>query len=470
MSDPVIVCPVIVWLRRDLRLTDHPALAAASARGGPVVPVFVWDEDDGPWMPGAASRWWLHHSLKALAEDIAARGGRLILRRGPPERELPRLAAEIHAKTVLWTSRYEPMEREREARVGRALSALGLEPREMTGTLLFEPGSIRSDSLRPYQVFTPFWRAALKRPEPPPPLAAPAHLPQPVIMAESLPLETLGLLPAIPWWRGMAETWIPGEAGALNRLDTFIGNGAIGNYDAERDRPDLGGTSMLSPHLAFGEISPRLIWHRIAPHRNGAGPETFLKQLGWREFSYHLLHAHPDLPDRPLKREFEAFPWQPDERRIEAWRRGQTGYPIVDAGMRQLWHTGWMHNRVRMIVASFLIKDLLVPWQTGEEWFWDTLVDSDLAINAASWQWVAGSGADAAPFFRVFNPVLQGEKFDPHGHYVRRWVPELAGLPDAHIHRPWKNPPLVDHGAARLRALDAFAALRTNPASRTPGA
>lgn len=465
--------PTLVWFRRDLRLADHPALAAALARGGPVLPVFVLD-DRPPWAPGAASRWWLHHSLAALSDDLAARGGRLVLLRGAPEEELPRLATAIGAGAVMWNRRPEPPERDREARLGRALAGTGIEAREFPGDQLFEPGSVRSREGNPFQVFTPFWRAALASPPPAMPLPASPSLP-PVAAPPGLALDELGLLPRIGWWRGMADTWRPGEAGAQARLDTFLADG-LDAYASLRDRPDVTGTSMLSPHLAFGEISPRQVWHAVAARPATAGSETFLKELGWREFSRHLLAAFPGLPEAPLKREFAAFPWQPEPAGIEAWKRGLTGFPIVDAGMRQLWHTGWMHNRVRMIVASFLVKDLLAPWRLGEDWFWDTLVDADLAANAASWQWVAGCGADAAPFFRVFNPVVQGEKFDPRGRYVRRWVPELAGLPDLAVHRPWEAPPLVlrdagvslgrtypapilDHGAARKRALAAYQAV-----------
>lgn len=453
----------IVWLRQDLRLADHPALAAAITRGGPVLPVYVLDEGDA-WAPGGASRWWLHQSLAALKDAL---GGALVLRRGKPEEVLPSLVAETGARAVLWNRRYEPHEAAREGRVGRALSAAGIDTRIFPGSLLFEPGSVLSKGGNPFQVFTAFWRCALSLPEPAKPIAAPRHIPAPAIIPAS---DDLGLMPRLHWWQGMAAQWQPGEAGAAARLRAFL-DGAVETYAVMRDRPDEEGTSRLSPHLAFGEISPRQVWHAAMAQPDSTGRETFLKELGWREFSYSLLATHPDLPHRPLRREFEAFAWASDDAGLEAWRKGMTGYPIVDAGMRQLWQTGWMHNRVRMIVASFLVKDLLLPWATGEEWFWDTLVDADLAANAASWQWVAGCGADAAPYFRVFNPVLQGEKFDPHGRYVRRWVPELAGMPDPHIHRPWEAPPLmraglkyplpvVDHGTARKRALAAYQGLK----------
>lgn len=460
--------PTIVWLRQDLRLSDHPALAAAS---GPVVLAFVLDES-GPWRPGAASRWWLHRSLAALAEDVAAKGGKLVLLRGPAAEELPRLAAALGAVAVHWNRRWEPGEPERETLLADRLRQSGVAARVFAADLLFEPGTIRTREGRPFQVFTPFWRNALSVPPPPPPLPAPAALPTPAQIPDGLPLDALGLMPALGWWRGMAEFWTPGESGAAARLAGFLANGLDG-YAQARDRPDQTGTSLLSPHLAFGEISPRQIWHAVHARPRGVGAETFLSELGWREFSHGLIATHPRLDHEPLRREFADFPWIEDDAAFAAWCRGKTGYPLVDAGMRQLWHTGWMHNRVRMLVGSFLVKDLLLPWQKGERWFWDTLVDANAAANAASWQWVAGCGADAAPYFRVFNPVLQGEKFDPHGAYVRRWVPELADLPDACIHRPWEArplalaqarvklgvtypTPLVDHATARQRALAAY--------------
>ncbi|HLO75733.1 MAG TPA: deoxyribodipyrimidine photo-lyase [Magnetospirillum sp.] len=462
----------LVWLRQDLRLSDHPALAAAP---GPVVLAFVLD-DNGPWRPGGASRWWLHHSLRALGTAVAAKGGRLVLLRGDALSEIPRLAAELNAGAVHWNRRWEPGEPEREAELSRRLSAAGIQPRAFAADLLFEPGSVRTKTGQPYQVFTPFWRAALALPEPPRPLPAPAILMPPPQVPDGLSVDALGLMPTIPWWQGMAETWQPGEAGARANLTAFLDDG-LDSYDRRRDRPDQPGTSMLSPHLAFGEISPRQIWHAVRARPPGSGADTFLKELGWREFSHSLIATFPDLATQPLQPAFAAFPWHHDEAAFAAWTRGRTGFPIVDAGMRQLWATGWMHNRVRMIVGSFLVKDLLLPWQQGERWFWDTLVDANAAANAASWQWIAGCGADAAPYFRVFNPVTQGEKFDPSGAYVRRWVPELAGLPDQYVHQPWQAPPLilagarvklgitypapmVDHGAARLRALAAYGEIK----------
>ncbi|HSV29700.1 MAG TPA: deoxyribodipyrimidine photo-lyase, partial [Candidatus Omnitrophota bacterium] len=330
--------PVLVWLRQDLRLADNAALAAAIDRGGPVVLAYVLD-DWGPWPLGSASRWWLHNSLARLAEAVSAKGGMLVLRKGRAEDELPRLAAEIGAAAVQWNRRYEPHERERERRVGKALAGQGVEARDFPGNLLFEPGSVVSREGRPFQVFTAFWRCALGLPTPAAPLPAPERIPAPARAPASLPLEALELLPKIAWWRGMADAWLPGEEGARTRLAEFLGD-RLDNYAAMRDRPELPATSRLSPHLTFGEISPRQVWHAVAARSDAAGAETFLKELGWREFSYALLAAQPDLPDKPLKREFADFPWVEDEAGFDAWRQGLTGYPIVDAGMRQLWQTG----------------------------------------------------------------------------------------------------------------------------------
>ncbi len=461
--------PVLLWLRRDLRLADNPALCAALATGRPVVPVFVLDETSpDQWAPGGASRWWLHHSLAALAADLAGRGARLVLRRGTFAEVIPRLAAETGAVEIHAGIPTEPWARAAYRRVIAALGSVKLHA-HLT-TLLHHPDEIRTLAGTPYGVFTPFGRACRAQLAVPMAQPAPARIPagpQPA----SDDLAAWNLLPRTPDWAGGLRTaWTPGEAGAQARLAAFVAEG-LGQYRAHRDLPGCDGTSRLSPHLAWGEISPRQLWHA------GAACEKFRDEMLWREFAAHLLWHHPTLPDTPLRAEFAAMPWRDDPAALRAWQRGQTGIPIVDAGMRQLWQTGWMHNRVRMIVASFLVKHLLLPWQHGEKWFWDTLVDADLAQNAASWQWVAGSGADAAPYFRVFNPLLQGRKFDPDGAYVRRFVPELAALPDNVIHAPWEAPslllagagvrlgttyphPVIDLAAGRARALLAFAGLR----------
>ena len=443
--------PILVWLRRDLRLADNPALTRAAAQG-PVILAFCRD-DTGERSLGQASRWWLHQAL--------ARLGPVTLARGRAESEIPRLAAACGARAVYWNRSADPDLRAAEDRVEQALR---LECRIFPGDTLFPPGSVRTRQGGQFQVFTAFWRAALALPAPDQPLPVPPGLT--VQSGPGLSPEALELMPKRPWWHGLAEQWQPGEAQAADLLKRFLA-GPVARYHHDRDRPDRPATSRLSPHLAFGEISARQVWHAAQSAPPGDGTETFLKELGWREFSRHLLARHPDLADQPLRPEFRAFPWQDNPERLRRWQRGQTGYPIIDAGMRQLWRTGWMHNRVRMIAASFLIKDLLIHWRAGEQWFWDTLVDADSANNAASWQWVAGCGADAAPFFRIFNPQTQGEKFDPDGTYVRSWVPELAHLPASLIHQPWKAgriagypPPVIDHAQARLQALAAFKGLR----------
>lgn len=463
-----MTAPSLVWLRQDLRLSDNPALTEAAKRG-PVVLAYIHD-DSGPWPLGGARRWWLHQSLEALDRDVRARGGLLLVRRGKAEQLVPALARDIRAETVFWNRRWEPEERRIETAVAQRLREDGVAFRDHPASLLFEPGKVLSREGRPLQVFTAFWRAALATAAPLPPLPAPSHLTAPAFAPgrgpdQGVGVADLGLMPEHDWWRGLAQAWRPGETQALRALQEFL-DGPIPDYAVRRDFPARPATSRLSPHLAFGEITPRQIWHAVQTRPPSAGADTFLKEVGWREFSYSLLARHTDLAETPLHPEFREFPWCEDEAQAEAWRRGKTGYPIVDAGMRELWATGWMHNRVRMIAASFLVKDLLLPWQLGQSWFWDTLVDADLANNAASWQWVAGCGADAAPYFRVFNPVLQGEKFDPCGQYVRRWIPELRHLPDALIHKPWQAPrserpdaypaPIVDHATARDRALAAL--------------
>lgn len=464
----------LVWHRLDLRLADNPALERAAARGGAVIPVFLWaPEEEAPWAPGAASRWWLHHSLAELAAALARRGSRLIVRRGPTAEALLALAAETGARAVFWNRRYEPAIRDRDREVERRLRAGGLAAESLPGNVLFEPGTVLNRGGKAFQVFTAFWRACLAMPEPGPPLPAPAALGAPRRWPRSMRLSELGLLPEIDRAGGMRETWRPGESGAADEMEAFL-RGRVTRYPKDRDRPGQRGTSRLSPHLHFGEISARQVWDAVRNAAGAAAPaaEAYLRQLVWREFSQHLLFHNPALPREPLRPEFRAFPWRLDEGMLRAWTRGKTGYPLVDAGMRELWRTGWMHNRARMVAASFLVKHLLIPWQEGAAWFWDTLVDADLANNTMGWQWSAGCGADAAPYFRVFNPALQGAKFDPRGDYVRRWVPELASVPDAWIHQPWKAPPpllagagvrlgrdyprpVVDHAAARHRALAA---------------
>ncbi len=469
---------IIVWFRRELRLSDHPALMAAVETGAPVIPVFVLDDETpGQWRPGGASRWWLAQSLRALQHDLEGAGSRLILRKGNAEQVLLALAREVKASAVYFTRGYEPYQPAQEARLKRSLDASGVECRRFGGHLLIEPEKHQNKTGEAFRVFSPFYKALRRLDEPGSPLPAPNKLPPPGAWPRSELLAALELEPSHPDWAGgLRETWIAGEAAAHARLRAFI-DSILRGYGKQRNIPGIDSTSRLSPYLSFGEISARQIWQGVLTASEAAGTpqlaESYLREVVWREFSYHLLFHFPHLPDRALRPEFEAFPFQHDHAGLRAWQRGMTGYPIVDAGMRQLWQTGWMHNRVRMMTASFLIKDLLISWRTGIAWFWDTLVDADIANNSASWQWVAGCGADAAPYFRVFNPVLQGLKFDPDGAYVRRFCPELSKLPSEFIHKPWEADeatlkragvvlgqtypkPVVKHDEARARALAAY--------------
>jgi deoxyribodipyrimidine photo-lyase len=460
-----------------LRLSDHPALHAASKSGAPVICLYVLDEASGTRPLGGAARWWLAQSLRALQAQLKAKGAALVLRRGKAASIVPDLARERQARGVFWNEIAQAPHLAIADQIAKALAGIGVEAKTFPGDLLAAPKAIRNKDGRGLRVFTPFWRRLLSMGDPPAPLPAPKSLTS-VDGIASEPLESWKLEPSKPDWSGgLRETWKPGEATAQARLKAFLDHG-IQSYADNRDHPDRPATSALSPHLRFGEISPRQVWHAArfaaAEHpKLAGGVDKFLSELGWREFCRHLLFDVPDLATRNLQYAFDAFPWRHDEAARAAWQRGRTGYPIVDAGMRELWHTGVMHNRVRMVVASFLVKDLLIPWQEGATWFWDTLVDADLANNTLGWQWTAGCGADAAPYFRIFNPVSQGEKFDPNGDYVRRWIPELKKLPNAWVHKPWEaHPrvladaeielgrtyprPIVDHQQARARALKAL--------------
>ena len=475
----------VVWFSQDLRLADNPALAAALDRGAPILPVYILDDDDaGDWKLGGASRWWLHKSLEALRADLKQRGADLILRHGPAEQVIFDLIAETGADAVYWNRRYEPLTIARNERLKAALGHKGVQARSFNGALLHEPWTIQTKAGGPYKVFTPFARALRDAGAASPGAAAPKSIPFPSKRPNSDDLDQWALLPTKPDWAGgMREAWTPGEASAREQLDDFC-DGAVEHYASGRNRPGIAGVSRLSPHLHFGEISPRQVWAAVSAagvarggHHISSDAETYLSEILWREFAHHLLFHFPEMPTKAMHPEFEAMPWSDAHKPLEAWRRGLTGYPIVDAGMRELWTTGWMHNRVRMIVASFLIKHLMIDWRVGEAWFWDTLVDADLPANAMNWQWVAGCGADAAPYFRIFNPMLQGEKFDTDGAYVRRWVPEIAGLPDKLLHTPWAakaidlkdagielgrtySRPIVDHEFARKRALAAYRDIR----------
>jgi len=478
--------PSIVWFRRDLRLRDNEALQAALSLGGAVIPVFILDPAaEGRWLPGGAARWWLHGSLAALARDLEARGSRLVLRRGESVEQLRDLVDVTGASAVCWNRVHEPASRALDEKVAAALAESGVAVRIGAGQLLFDPETVRSRGGGPFKVFTPFWRhcANLERPQPVD-AAVPRSLPAPVRWPRSDVLESWMLRPCRPDWAAeFRESGEPGEAGARRRLAAFVEK-AMDGYRAQRDLPACDGTSRLSAALHFGELSPRQVWAEVeaASRESGVmprsrGAQVFLDEVGWREFAHHLLHHFPATPERPLREEYATFPWERDAALQEAWRRGRTGYPIVDAGMRQLWRTGWMHNRVRMIAASFFVKQLLQPWTDGAAWFWDTLVDADLANNTLGWQWSAGCGADAAPYFRIFNPVLQGERCDPDGAYVRRWVPELARVPAEFIHRPWEAEPgalaaagvrlgdeyprpVIEPAAGRERALRALESWR----------
>ena len=469
--------PIIVWFRNDLRVSDNPALAEASKRAK-VVPIYIHDPQDGSSFPlGAASKWWLHNSLDALSHRLKKLGCPLLLRKGKTKDILLGLAKETGAKVVHWNTRYLHHEVDMDSDISGKLEALGIEVCSYPGFLLSEPWEIHNQSGFAFKVFTPFWKHCLEKLNPATPLPAPIAVESMENPPQSQAIEDLGLFPKIEWYGGMDEFWNPGESGAQANLASFIAD-IFRAYSSSRDIPGTRGTSRLSPHLHFGEISPRQIWHAL----KGTGiigwkNSQFLAEVGWREFAYHLLHAFPETTCHPLRPEFQHFPWEPDDRLLHAWQKGMTGYPLVDAGMRELWATGWMHNRVRMVVASFLIKHLLQDWREGAKWFWDTLVDADLASNTLGWQWTAGCGADAAPFFRIFNPTSQAQKFDPRGTYIHKWIPELRSLKPPALFEPWKVPPLelgmagielgktypvpvVNHPEARQKALDAYEATK----------
>ena len=484
----------IVWFRQDLRLDDNPALAAA-ARQGPVIPVFLDPGDEDKWEPGLASRWWLAKSLRCLDGELRRLGSRLVIRRGPAVSALMEISSSQGVQKIFCNRRYEPSAARRDQQIQRSLAEAGIGLELFSSTLLFDPDAVLNQAGEPYKVFTSYWNRCLQLPQSAEASAEPAVLQSPRRWPESIALTDFTPQLEQVWADGLEHCWQPGAAHAIKMLEQFL-HGPIESYITNRDLPGVAGTSRLSPHLHFGEISPRRLWTAVRQvTQSSAQPgnpgmrqsaEAFLRQIVWREFAYYILHHFPLSPEQPSHSEFRKFPWRRDERSLQAWKSGLSGYPMVDAGMRELLHTGWIHNRVRMLVASFLTKHLLISWQTGAQWFWERLVDADLANNTFGWQWAAGCGHDAAPYFRIFNPVLQGQKFDPQGKYIRRWIPELAGVPDKWIHQPWAAPaaalkaarvrlgkdyprPIVEHTAARARALSAFAFVREMKASRQVG-
>ena len=463
----------IMWFRQDLRVKDNPALNAACDMGK-IVPVFIYDDTapNGRDL-GGASKWWLHHALASLDKCLQSH---LQIFKGDPREILPALMKQYDAKAIFWNRCYEPWQINRDKEIKRHIVEAGYEAYSTNGSLLWEPMKVLKKDGTPYRVFTPYYRKGCLNLAPPRyPKAPPARITYSDVNKEDDGLDALNLLPNIPWDSTITSMWKPGEEGAADNLSHFIQHAAR-SYKDGRDIPSLNGTSRLSPYLHFGEISPNQVWYAVKDQfgdTEDKSIDTYLSELGWREFSYYLLYHFPTLPNKNFNEKFDKFPWRDDTKALKAWQTGQTGIPIVDAGMRELWQTGYMHNRVRMIVGSFLVKNLLLSWHEGERWFWDTLLDADLASNSASWQWVAGSGADAAPYFRIFNPILQGEKFDKKGVYVRKYCPELKDLPDKYIHKPWEAPsiiakdanvalgknypkPIVDLKASRQRALDAF--------------
>lgn len=467
----LISMTTIVWLRQDLRIQNNPALYHA-AQNGPVIPLYILDDETpGKWKIASAQRWLLHHALSSLQKDLKKHNIDLILKSGNPQEVIINLIKETNANAVYWNRCYEPFAIKRDTQIKKTLKSQNIETQSFNGSLLFEPTNIQNKSGSYFKVFTPFWKHCLTQPKPNQNYKV-NSLNYYNKKIKSDKLTTWKLLPTKPDWAGgFKENWNISEHAAKQLLTDFI-QGKLNDYTNGRDIPSLSKTSLLSPYLHMGIISPHTIWHTIHDHiikhpASASAAHKFLSELGWREFSYHLLYHFPDLPEKPFQSKFANFPWKTNKKSLKAWQQGHTGYPIVDAGMRQLWHTGYMHNRVRMIAASFLIKHLLIHWHEGQDWFWDTLLDADLANNAASWQWVAGSGADAAPYFRIFNPILQGKKFDPDGTYVKQWIPELKNCPTKHIHEPWNAntklnypPPIIDHTLARNRALNALKTIK----------
>ena len=463
----------IHWFRQDLRLSDNPALMRAGEHKR-ILPIYILDDGNaGEHAMGGASRWWLHHSLNALNKSL---GGKLAVYQGNPQCIFDDILARFDVGAVCWNRCYEPWRIHRDKNIERHLETKGIAVHVLNGSLLWEPWDVQKGDGTPYRVFTPFYRkGCLKAEAPRVPLLKPKGVNY-LLDQDGAGIDALELLPKINWSSGLEPHWTIGEKGAQHRLKAFIGKG-LPCYEDGRDLPAKPYVSRLSPHLHFGEISPNQIWHAVRSVGDNKYVDKFCSEMGWREFSYSLLYYNPELPRENLQSKFDRFPWAENEERLSAWQKGQTGVPVVDAGMRELWQTGYMHNRVRMIVGSFLVKNLLLHWHHGERWFWDTLVDADLADNSANWQWIAGCGADAAPYFRIFNPVAQGQKFDPGGGYVRKYVPEISALPDKYLFNPWEAPkpvlegagielgktypkPVVDLKQSREAALEAFRFLK----------
>lgn len=470
----------VVWFRKDLRLRDNPCLEYAMKKELEIIPVFIWDpEEGGEWSPGAASRWCLHHALDSLGNSIEELGGSLVLAKGKAEEILPRLAATYQADEVLYARTYHPAGIQTQSAVEESLEQAHIHTQSFNASLLQEPWETKNGSGKPFQVFTPYWRKSRPVIYREPLQYQVSKLPFLKTPTPESSLDELALLPDHHWYEKFPEHWVVTEEAAHQMIDRTVEE-VTRSYATRRNIPSVDGTSRLSPYLSWGLVSPRQICQAVllaetdGSHR---GENKFLVEIGWREFSYHLLYHFPSIPNQPLRTKYASFPWLEDLHNLKLWQLGNTGYPMVDAGMRQLYETGWMHNRVRMIVASFLVKHLLLPWQEGARWFWDTLLDADLASNTQGWQWAAGCGADAAPYFRIFNPITQGEKFDARGAYVRKWIPSLQKLPPKWTFRPWEAPksllttngvilgtdyplPCVDHAEARKRALDALASLK----------
>ena len=467
--------PTILWFRKDLRLADNSALAAAIEAGAPIIPVFIWaSEEMGDWAPRGASKWWLHQALESLSEEWRVKGGNLVLRQGESLAVLRELIAETGAKRVCWNRRYESPSREIDAEIKRTLREEGIEVESFNSSLLNEPHTASTGGGNPYKVYTPYWKKVKDRKIEEIAQSDFEKMTFPDTYPPGYALKSLQLLPENQWYRKFDQYWEVTEAAAQKRLDAFLDQ-PVENYNEARDIPGEVGTSSLSPYLHWGLIGPRQVMHALKAKHDlrETGPMVYAKEIYWREFAYNVLYHFPKTPDAPLHEKYSDFPWEPDTEVLKRWQHGQTGYPIVDAGMRQLYATGWMHSRVRMVVSSLLVKHLLQDWREGARWFWDTLVDADLASNTLGWQWSAGCGADAAPYFRVFNPIIQGQKFDPEGDYVRKWVPEIAKIPNKYIHEPWETPigileyagvelgkdyplPIIDHKKGRARALAAL--------------